>query len=167
MIKLAGRSGLPLSREHNLSLYPGDMIARLLKLKHDFVSVLTVWLALSLAGAAGSLVPDRAASAVAASALFVAMLMIYSQFGSGRRSNVASFMMGGLALLPLSFAMLFLADNTEFDLFWVTLGGHVGYYPRGGMDFGLLVAGFIWWQSIMGLILISQVPGILRLVARK
>jgi hypothetical protein len=128
------------------------------KLTDASLAVLAVWVALSLGGAAGALVTERATEWVA-SASFAAMLTAYSLcVPTGRRASLGSFMFGAIALLPLTVAVFFLVLETDqLDLSILLVGGNVGYNP-GGMDSGAAVGGFVWWLTILLLVYVSLLP---------
>jgi hypothetical protein len=130
-----------------------------LKLWDRLITVLAVWLILSVAGIAGSVVPGRPSSAVTASALFVVLLITYSvTTAPGRRATMAVYMGAGVGILPLAFTLLLLIDRTDrYDLSWMFVGGGVGYMLRGAGDSGFIVAWFVWWMSILLLIYLSLV----------
>ncbi|HYI65260.1 MAG TPA: hypothetical protein VEW71_10280 [Allosphingosinicella sp.] len=136
--------------------------------RDSLITILAVWLMLSIAGAIGALAPSRDAISWVASAAFVILLAGYALWpGPGRRSGAPIYMASGITLLPLSFALLFFILATErYQLEWLIVGGNVGYNP-GGMDSGALFGGFIWWLSVMLLLAVSLAPRALFSVAAR
>jgi hypothetical protein len=134
-----------------------------LRLRDRLITVVAVWLVLTVAGAAGSVVSGRAASAVTASTLFVVLLGTYSMSTApGRRAATAVYMGAGVGILPLAFTLLLLIDRTDrYDLAWLFVGGRVGFTLRGAIDSGFVVVWLVWWMSVLLLIYLSLAPRML------
>ena len=125
---------------------------------HRAISTVFVWIALSAAGALGTLMHDR--NRLLASLAFVALVAAYAIWTKpGRRTPSWIFVLSGAALPVLLLVVLLVSlIQNIVPSNWVWVSTHVGLSPNGGMDSGALFAFIAWGLSVPVLILLALIP---------
>ena len=129
--------------------------------RHWLVTILAVWAALIIAGLSKVWLERTTGGAIASLLVYVILLTLYAWgTGTGRKSPLGAFLMGGAVYPILSLILMFavLPAGATGWLDVLALGLRVGFEAQGGPDAHIGVYIPLWFANILGPILLVVLP---------